>query len=184
MVPALFLDRDGVIIENRPGYVRSWSDVLIYPQALYALSKIASTSYKIFIVTNQSPIGRGLMTKAAADSINTRLLREIRDAGGRIDGVFMCPHAPQKDCDCRKPRPGLIYQAARTHLIDLSHSILVGDALTDIQAGQAAGLGTLALVLTGRGAAQLSSYPKPRTSLPFQVFDDLEDALHHLIPSI
>jgi D-glycero-D-manno-heptose 1,7-bisphosphate phosphatase len=183
MHPALFLDRDGVIIENRPDYVRSWSDVTIYPQALSALARIASSPYKVVIVTNQSVIHRGRMTLEHAESINSRLLRAIQNAGGRIDGIFLCPHTPEEGCSCRKPRPGMIYQAAGSLDLDLGSSLLIGDALSDIEAGQNAGLARLALVLTGRGAAQLAAYQESHGSPFFPVYPALSDALADLIPT-
>jgi D-glycero-D-manno-heptose 1,7-bisphosphate phosphatase len=104
--PAIFLDRDGVLIENRPSYVRGWEDVHIFHQALAALVRISTAPYKIVLVTNQSAVGRGLISSEVAWAINRRLVSVIEDAGGRIDGVFMCPHAPQDRCACRKPKPG------------------------------------------------------------------------------
>src|SRR5690606_36103474 len=95
MHPAIFLDRDGVIIENRPAYVRSWEDVEIFPQALTALARVCKSPYKIVIVTIQSGVGPGLIQMETAEEINRRLVREIEKAGGRIDAVLMCPHAPE-----------------------------------------------------------------------------------------
>lgn len=181
MEAALFLDRDGVIIENRIDYVRSWSDVHIYPQALKALSRIRIHPIKIIIVTNQSAVGRGFLPLDEAEAINTRLVKTIEEAGGRIDGVFMCPHSPEQNCTCRKPLPGLLLQAAETLDLDLMHSILIGDALSDLQAGLAAGIPVNALVLTGRGADQLKLMDTNSVSL-FQVFPDLSAALEVLIP--
>lgn len=174
--PALFLDRDGVMIENRANYVRSWEDVEIYPQALQALAAIHQTPFKIIVVTNQSAVGRGLISLATAEDINEQLLAIIRAAGGRIDDVLMCPHAPAADCDCRKPRPGLLRQAAARHRLDLPRSILIGDALTDLAAGQNAGLADTILLLTGRGQAQ-AARPEARDHQPFTQFPDLAAAL-------
>jgi D-glycero-D-manno-heptose 1,7-bisphosphate phosphatase len=182
MYPALLLDRDGVIIENRSTYVRSWSDVEIFPQALHGLSLIKNSPYKIAIVTNQSAVGRGLVDLSEVHRINDRLIQAIQAAGGRIDGVFICPHTPQDNCDCRKPRPGLLLQAARELSLDLSHSIMIGDALTDLQAGAAAGIPTLALLLTGRGADQAAHLPTNQLS-PYSIFDTLLDALKALVLS-
>jgi D-glycero-D-manno-heptose 1,7-bisphosphate phosphatase len=176
MYPAIFLDRDGVIIENIPYYVRSWDDVLIYPQALQALATLSKHPYKIIIVTNQSAVGRGLVTLETVDAINKRLIREIEQHGGRVDAVFTCPHAPQEECACRKPKPGLIYQAQEHLAIDLSKSILIGDALSDLAAGKAAGVGKTILVLTGRGAAQLYM-PEAETLKPYPVYLDLKTAI-------
>ena len=128
MKPAIFLDRDGVIIENRSTYVRSWDDVEIFPAAVEILSKMASHPYLFVLVTNQSVVGREIISLKAAQKINQRLITELNDMGCRIDGVFMCPHAPEDRCFCRKPQPGLLYQAAQSLQIDLSRSIMIGDA--------------------------------------------------------
>jgi D-glycero-D-manno-heptose 1,7-bisphosphate phosphatase len=180
MNPALFLDRDGVIIENRSNYVRTWSDVSFYAQVLSSLKKIESSKYKIFIITNQSAIGRGIISQKTAESINNQLVNEIQSAGGRIDGVFMCPHTPDDNCYCRKPQPGMILDAADAFSLDLIHSILIGDALSDIIAGQTAGVGVNVLVNTGRGAAQ-SALPLASQIPPFLIYNSLADALSELV---
>lgn len=182
-IPAIFLDRDGVIIENRSDYVRSWADVAIYPQALSVLARMRELPYKIVIVTNQSVVGRGGISLGTAEGINERLVAEIARAGGRVDGVFMCPHAPQDGCECRKPRPGLFLQAAQKLTIDLSSSWMIGDALTDVMAGRAAGVDCSALVLTGRGKAQMERSEASRMR-PFPVYDDLSAALSRLARQI
>ena len=176
MHPAIFLDRDGVIIANRSDYVRSWTDVEIYPQALTTLAALRGKAYKIIIVTNQSPIGRGILSRTQVDEINRRLILEIEAAGGAVDGVYVCPHHPDDGCDCRKPQPGLLIQAAREHSIDLEESLMVGDALSDLQAGLAAGVGQVALVRTGRGARQEKD-PQAAKMPPFRVYDTLSQAL-------
>lgn len=180
MYPGLFLDRDGVIIENRPAYVRSWSDVSIIPGALTALVKASSSPYKIVIVTNQSAVGRGIMTMGQAKAINDELMRMIEQAGGRIDAVYMCPHAPQANCSCRKPQPGLITQAAGELSLDLNRSILIGDALSDLLAGRRAGVRKLALVLTGRGKDQ-ALRPKPENLDTIVTYNSLAEALSKML---
>lgn len=177
---AVFLDRDGVIIENRANYVRRWADVACYPQAMRALARLCHWPGKIIIVTNQSVVGRGFISLQDAQAINRRLAEAIAGAGGRVDAILMCPHAPQEHCTCRKPQPGLLKQAAQTFDIDLAQSIMIGDALTDIQAGRAAGVGTLALVRTGRGRRQLH-LATARNMAPFPVHDTLTDALQAFI---
>jgi histidinol-phosphate phosphatase family protein len=135
--------------------------------------------YKIVIITNQSAVARGLISLRAAEKINQCLTDAIKKAGGRIDGIFMCPHKPDDNCECRKPRPGLIFQAADTLALDLKRSILIGDALTDLQAGLNAGVGKIALVLTGRGLQQAQSLEVQQMK-PFPVFDNLTQALDAL----
>lgn len=174
--PALFLDRDGVLIENRANYVRSWDDVAIFPQAVAALARIRTIPYKIILVTNQSAVGRGIITLAAAKAINDRLVAEIERRNGRVDAVHMCPHAPQAHCDCRKPLPGLLLQAAADHGIDLNRSIIIGDALTDLAAGQAAGIPQTILLRTGRGTVQ-AQLPQAGQRPPFAIYNTLADAL-------
>ena len=180
MYPALFLDRDGVIVENRPNYIHSWADIFIFPQALEALVKVRIAPYKIVIATNQSAIGRGLISFSEAEAINQRLVAEIEAAGGRIDAVFMCPHTPEENCSCRKPLPGLLFQAAESLSIDLKNSILIGDALSDIIAGQAAGVQKNVLVRTGRGAIQ-ANLANTVSVEPFLIYDTLAQALADLI---
>ncbi len=178
--PALFLDRDGVIIENQDNYVRRWSDVTIFPEALAALALAKSSPYKIVLVTNQSAVGRGLVTLETVQEINAELVQRIESAGGRVDGIFICPHAPEDHCTCRKPLPGLMLQAASSLHLDLKRSIMVGDALTDVQAGQAAGIGISVLVCTGRGTSQIS-LPQAGQLQPFFTFENVLEAIRQLV---
>ena len=180
MQPAIFLDRDGVIIENKDNYVQTWEDVEIFPQSLEALNRVSQSGYKVVIITNQSGIGRGIIPWNEADRINQRLVQVIKLAGGRVDGIFVCPHKPDEGCECRKPKPGLFYQAAATLSLDLSRSVMVGDAITDLEAAHAAGVRILALVLTGRGGDQIG-LARDFLDFEFFVFDTLKDALEALI---
>ena len=176
MYPAIFLDRDGVIIENVSTYVRSWADVTIFPQAVQALARLNPSPYKIVIVTNQAGIGKGLFSRAEADDINRRLLGEIERAGGRIDGVFICPHTPSDNCDCRKPKPGLFLQAAHQLSLDMPQSLAIGDRWFDLLAARAAGISRLGLVTTGLGASELL-LPRPPEMETVPVFASLAEAL-------
>ncbi len=175
--PAVFLDRDGVIIENCDQYVRRWADVTFISSALETLAQLAPSDYRIVMVTNQSAIGRGLLTLEDAWAINYRIVGIVHESGGRIDASYLCPHAPQDDCDCRKPRPGMLLQAAAELDIDLSRSIMIGDALTDMGAGRAAGVETTLLVRTGRGREQERLIAASADSHPSAVVDDLAAAL-------
>lgn len=179
--PALFLDRDGVFIENRANYVRSWEDVQFFPQALAALARIREIPHKIIVVTNQSAVGRGLISLETAVNLNNRILEVVRAENGRIDASYLCPAKPGTNDPCRKPRPGMLLQAAQEHDLDLSRSYMIGDALTDIQAGQAAGVKQAVLLLTGRGTSQ-AQLPQVQEIQPFTTFPTLADALGHLFP--
>jgi D-glycero-D-manno-heptose 1,7-bisphosphate phosphatase len=149
----VFLDRDGVIVENRDAYIRCWDDVAFVPGAVEALVRLAASPFAVVVVTNQSAVGRGLLSLDEALRINRQIVDVLVRAGARVDGAYLCPHHPEDDCACRKPRPGLLEQAAREHDLDLGRSWLVGDALSDLEAGRAVGARAV-LVRTGRGRAQ------------------------------
>jgi len=177
MFPAIFLDRDGVLIENRADYVRDWSQVLIFPEAINALSDPATKNYKVVIITNQSAVGRGLISLETAQEINDRLAEVINAHGGRVDGVYTCPHKPEDGCDCRKPKPGLLLRAARDLSLDLHRSWMIGDAWSDLLAGQAAGVRGAVMVKTGRGKAQVLR-PRPiELQANHFIFNDLAQTL-------
>lgn len=150
---AVFLDRDGVINQNLPGYILSWEDVDFLPGVFQALRWLAGSEFRVVVVTNQSAVGRGLMALETMEAINAGVVRRVQAEGGRIDAVYACPHRPDQGCDCRKPRPGMLLRAAAELHVDLGSSYLIGDAVTDIEAGLAAGCQPL-LVRTGRGLAQ------------------------------
>jgi D-glycero-D-manno-heptose 1,7-bisphosphate phosphatase len=172
MHPAIFLDRDGVLIENRSDYVRDWSQVNIFPDAIRALSHSSIKNYKIVIVTNQSAVGRGLISLETANDINGRLVDLIHHYGGQMDAVYMCPHKPDDGCFCRKPKPGLLLQAAKELSLDLQRSWMIGDAWSDVQAGQLAGVRQVILLKTGRGGEQLLK-SRPENITGHLVFDNL-----------
>jgi len=150
---SVFLDRDGVIIENRPDHVKSWSEVRFLPGAFDALRRLAESPAAIVIISNQGAVGRGIITLDAAWDLQHRIVDEIERHGGRIDAGYICPHHPDDGCDCRKPSPGMIRQAARELNLELSRSWLVGDAVSDLMAAKAAEMRAV-LVRTGRGADQ------------------------------
>jgi D-glycero-D-manno-heptose 1,7-bisphosphate phosphatase len=175
--PAVFLDRDGVINENRPDYVKSWSEVKFLPAAFDALRRLAETDFAIVLVTNQSAVGRGIISKERARSINRQMVETIRSQGGRVDGSYLCPHHPDDNCECRKPRPGMLLQAADELGLDLGRSYFIGDAITDMQAADAAGVRGI-LVLTGRGQNQAKESSAP---LPWPIASDLGSAIDDIL---
>jgi D-glycero-D-manno-heptose 1,7-bisphosphate phosphatase len=180
MFPAIFLDRDGVLIENQANYVRNWAQVKIFPKAINALANSNLEKYKIVIVTNQSAVGRNIISIETATNINDRLIDLIRSKNGRLNSAFLCPHDPNADCNCRKPKPGLLLQAAEKLSLDLKRSWMIGDAWTDVQAGHAANVRGTIIVKTGRGADQLSMSP-PVDIGDYLVCDDLSQALATII---
>ena len=169
-VPAVFLDRDGVIIENCDEYVRRWEDVSFIPGSLQALRDLAEAHIPVVIVTNQGCIGKEIISLENAWEIQKRIETEIRLAGGSISKSYLCPHTNEDNCRCRKPMPGMLLEAASELDIDLSKSMMIGDALTDISAGETAGCRS-SLVLTGRGRAQFE-----KAASPPKAFENLHQA--------
>ncbi|MBM3145941.1 MAG: D-glycero-beta-D-manno-heptose 1,7-bisphosphate 7-phosphatase [Chloroflexi bacterium] len=172
-IPAIFLDRDGVINYNRHDYIKSWDEYVFLPGVVAALKRVARSKYWIVVISNQSSIGRGLMTKEAVEEINALMRAEIERQGGRIDAIFYCPHTPEDHCDCRKPQPGMFFQAASELGIDLANSFFIGDAVSDIQAAFNAGCKPV-MVLTGLGETQLQNHQLGET---IPVVEDLTAAL-------
>jgi D-glycero-D-manno-heptose 1,7-bisphosphate phosphatase len=165
MLQALFLDRDGVINRERADYVKCWEELEFLPGVLPALRGLAGLGIPILVVTNQSAIGRGIILRATVDRINARLREEIVAQGGRIDAFFVCPHRPEEGCICRKPKPGLLYQAAARFGLDLTRCLLVGDAITDCEAAAAAGCPCIA-VESGRQGAMLRGLLQGTPQIP------------------
>lgn len=152
---AVFLDRDGVINENRRDHVKDWSEFRFLPGAIEAIARLSRAGLRVFIVTNQAIIGRGVVSRETVDAINRRMVLAIQARGGRIEAIAYCPHRPEAQCPCRKPRPGLLFELASRYRVSLADSLIIGDALTDLEAGRAAGCETI-LVLTGRGEEQVA----------------------------
>jgi D-glycero-D-manno-heptose 1,7-bisphosphate phosphatase len=155
--PTVFVDRDGVINHNRVDHVLSWKDFQFVDGSLQALALLHEAGYQVVVVTNQAAITRGLISVQELDGIHRRMQDAIEESGGKVKSVLYCRHLPTAGCDCRKPKPGLLFQAARSYKIDLPSSWLIGDHITDIQAGLAAGCKPI-LVLTGRGQAAYDSW--------------------------
>jgi len=144
MTDAVFLDRDGVINERAPEhqYVTTVEQFRFLPGVLDALVILAQRSTrKVVIVSNQACIGKGLSDNSSNAALFSWMRQRIVEAGGRVDGVYVCPHTVEDGCWCRKPRPGLFVQAERELGVDLSKSAMIGDMVTDMQAAWAAGIG-------------------------------------------
>ena len=137
---ALFLDRDGVINEDA-GYVYRREDFVFKDGIFAALRGFAKAGYALVVVTNQSGIGRGYYTLEQFDELCRFMLGEFEKEGVKIEKIYFCPHAPEADCLCRKPKPGMLLKAASELNIDLARSIMIGDKDSDVQAGQSAGVG-------------------------------------------
>src|SRR6266567_3658579 len=153
----IFLDRDGVINENRADYVKSWSEFRFLPGSREAIAKLTQAGHRIIVCTNQAGIARGTLTVEAVEDIHHRMIASIYDIGGKIEKVYYCPHDRDGDCSCRKPRPGMLLRARDELDIDLHDAVFIGDSITDIRAGLAAGIHTV-LVLSGLGLEQFREH--------------------------
>lgn len=144
---AMFLDRDGVINRDH-AYVHRWEDFEFMPGAIDAMRQLKQAGYALVVVTNQSGIARGYYTETQYQALTTQMQQALAEAGAAVDAVYHCPHHPQgavaelaTNCDCRKPAPGMILQAARELNLSLADSFLIGDKPSDIEAARAAGVG-------------------------------------------
>ncbi len=151
--PGVFLDRDGVLIENVSTYVRRWDEVEIYPYSVESLRRLKEAGLPVFVITNQSIVGRGGIDFATIDSLHQKIMEAV-DPHHAVVKSYLCPHAPEENCDCRKPQPGSLFRAAKEFNIDLDRSFMVGDAVSDVLAARAAGVKPL-IVKSGRGLAQI-----------------------------
>ena len=163
--PAVFLDRDGTIMDD-PGYVHRVEDVAIYPWSADALRLLKRAGFAIVVITNQSGVARGLYPESAVHTVHAHLAEALARGGATVDGWYHCPHhadavdeAYRLDCDCRKPKPGMLTRAAAEHGLDLARSVVVGDRWSDVAVARAVGAGGV-LVRTGAGA-QEERTPEP-----------------------
>ncbi len=180
---AIFLDRDGVLNVEKT-FVLSPGQMELMEGAGEALRRINESDYLAVVVTNQSAVARAYITLEELDAIHRQMRRQLEQAGGHLDGLYFCPHRerldgeqgdPQfiKDCACRKPKPGLLFQAARELNIDLKQSFMIGDSARDIEAGKNAGCTTIG-VRTGHGLKGL-------THPPDHIFDDVKGAVEYIL---
>jgi D-glycero-D-manno-heptose 1,7-bisphosphate phosphatase len=142
MIPAVFVDRDGTLVEQKDGsYISSINEVKLINQDVYPLLNwFQKEGFLIIIVTNQAGINKGLVTWEQVDRVNEYVVRELGKHKIKVTGVYTCPHRIEEDCNCRKPKPGLILRAGREHKINLANSVIIGDRDMDVEAGFRAGL--------------------------------------------
>ena len=179
MIRHLILDRDGVLNREAPagGYILRPEEFQWLPGALPALALLHGAGIRLSVATNQSGVGRGLMSATDLEAVHARMRREAAAAGGELDAVFACPHAPEAGCDCRKPAPGLILRAIAAAGVDPAQTLLAGDDLRDLQAARAAGIRAV-LVRTGKGARAERGAATLMTDVA--VYDDLQQLAHTL----
>lgn len=150
----IILDRDGVINHDSDAYIKSLDEWIPIPGSLEAIARLSQAGYRVLVATNQSGLGRGLFDTKTLDAIHNKMESAIRAMGGKLDGIYYCPHLPDDNCSCRKPKPGLLLQIQRDLGIELRQALLVGDSLKDLQAAAAVGAKPV-LALTGNGIKTL-----------------------------
>jgi len=178
----IFLDRDGVINKdpayiNKYSYVTKWDEFKFLPGAKRAIKKLADAGYAIYIISNQAGIAKGYFTLKELANTTENMLREIEKAGGKIAGVFYCPHRDEDNCDCRKPKAGLFKKALKRGDIDFKKAFFIGDKIMDAQAGRAIGCRTI-LVLSGKESLRNKKNWKLE---PDHVKRDLLDAVNWIL---
>ena len=147
----VFLDRDGVINQDSPNYIKSWAEFKFLHGSIPALKKLTMGGFTVIIITNQSAINRRMISQATLDDIHARMQDAVRAGGGLIKDIFFCPHRPDEGCLCRKPKPGMIFSALKAYPIELDSAYMVGDSAKDIECARNAGCGHAILVKTGSG---------------------------------
>jgi D-glycero-D-manno-heptose 1,7-bisphosphate phosphatase len=170
--PVVFLDRDGVINRDSADYIKSWSEFEFLPGSLTAMARLTRAGFTLIIITNQSAVARGLMSRTSLGRIHHRLRAAVAERRGRIKDIFYCPHHPDEGCLCRKPGNGMLAQAAAKYGLDLSETRFVGDSVKDILCARAAGCGQCILVRSGNGRVALTELTREGHP-PDHVADDL-----------
>lgn len=181
----VFLDRDGVInlerrvVSNPKGFMWSMNDLYLLPGSIFGVALLNEMGYKVIVVTNQSGVGRGLFTEQFVDDVHTKINKMMARGDATINDFYYCPHHPTEakekykiECDCRKPKPGMIFSAAKKWNIDLKQSYFVGDSIRDIECGWNAGVKPI-LVLTGNGKKTLDHFSNKELSKIEYIGQDL-----------
>ncbi|OGB90771.1 hypothetical protein A2625_06990 [candidate division WOR-1 bacterium RIFCSPHIGHO2_01_FULL_53_15] len=179
---AVFLDRDGTIIEDT-GYITSPAEIKFIPGSIEAIKKLNEAGYKVIVISNQAGVARGILSENMVQTIDKAIYRQVLSGGGHIDASYYCPHHPEHGvypykqiCECRKPRPGLIKKAVKEKEIELAGSFMVGDKSSDIETGQCTGLKTV-FVRTGHGRAE----EKALKEKPDHIANDLAEAVRWIL---
>lgn len=172
---AVFLDRDGVLVESIHGdYIRASEQINILPNIRESLEKLIEKGFELIIVTNQGAVSKGLINLKQANALQAEVVDLIRPTQHVVIHSYLCPHQQKDECTCRKPQPGMLFQASKDHGLDLAKSYLVGDASTDVLAAKKAGVSPI-LVLTGRGYNEQHKATRIYNQLP--IVNSLKEAV-------
>jgi D-glycero-D-manno-heptose 1,7-bisphosphate phosphatase len=173
----IILDRDGVINRDSDAFIKSPDEWIPIPGSLEAIARLNQAGYRVAVATNQSGVARGLLDIVTLNAIHQKLHTAAQQAGADIDAIFFCPHAAIDNCDCRKPKPGMLRAIGKRFNVSLNGVPTVGDSLRDLQAGFVAGC-TPYLVLTGKGEATRNKGGLPPGTL---IFENLSAVADHLL---
>jgi D-glycero-D-manno-heptose 1,7-bisphosphate phosphatase len=173
----VILDRDGVVNQDSDSYIKGPDEWRPIPGSLEGIARLNHAGYHVVLATNQSGVGRGLFEVSTLNAIHDKMHRALGQIGGRIDAIFFCPHAQEADCNCRKPRAGLLEEISKRFNVDLKGVPGIGDSLRDLQAFAAVGAAPI-LVLTGKGAKTRQEGGLPEGT---QIFPDLAEAVRSIV---
>lgn len=178
MLKYVLLDRDGVINHDSDEFIKSPAEWHAIDGSLEAIAQLNHHGFRTVVISNQSGLARGLFDMPTLEAIHDKMCAEVHEKGGHIEAIYFCPHHARDQCECRKPKAGLLKQFAADKHVDLKQTVFIGDSLRDIEAAQSVGAEPL-LVKTGKGQKTLRDHPQLTTSL--FIFENLHDAAHYLI---
>lgn len=173
--PVILLDRDGVINQDSPHYIKSVEEFIFLPGSIHAISLATRIGYRIGIATNQSGLSRGYFDEQALNAIHEKMLFHIRAEGGDIAAIEYCPHMPNEGCLCRKPAPGMLHALAKRLTYSLERTFYIGDKISDIQAAIASGAKPMIVFSSMTDRIALQEYP----NVP--AFNSLKECFDHLL---
>jgi D-glycero-D-manno-heptose 1,7-bisphosphate phosphatase len=176
----VLLDRDGVLNQDRDDYVKSPAELIVLPDAPEAVARLNRAGVKVAVVTNQSAVGRGIITLADLEAIHARLIERLAAAGAALDALLFAPDAPDGASDRRKPGPGMLHEAMAQFRVGPEETVMIGDQPTDAEAARRAGVGFI-LVRTGKGRVTEARQPPVGARA---VFDDLSGAVGGLLDGV
>jgi len=178
----VILDRDGVINFDSDEYIKNTDEFIPIPGSLEAIARLNQAGYTVVVATNQSGIARGYFSEEILQQIHAKLARLLTQAGGEIEAIYYCPHGPDDNCDCRKPKPGLLKKILQKYPADATTVVAIGDSLRDLQAALEVGARPM-LVKTGKGEHTLAKLAQDPRLQNTPVFEDLNDAVNYLLNS-
>ncbi|KPJ89740.1 MAG: hypothetical protein AMJ53_15505 [Gammaproteobacteria bacterium SG8_11] len=176
----VILDRDGVINYDSDEYIKSPDEFIPLPGSLEAIARLNQAGYTVVVATNQSGVARGYFSEQTLAQMHAKLAQLLAQVGGKIDAIYYCPHGPDDNCDCRKPKPGLLQQILQKYDADVADIPVIGDSLRDLQSALAVGAQPI-LVKTGKGERTLAKLAQEPELLSVPIFADLYEAVDYLL---